>query len=69
MFNFVNEINNEIENLTEEITNIQRKIDQLKVGGLKGEEERKATISTLEVYKKSIPKIIPNNIVFANQKR
>ncbi|KAJ3108842.1 Coiled-coil domain-containing protein 63 [Phlyctochytrium planicorne] len=48
LFNYVNEVNNEIEKLAEEIVEIQRRIDVMKVEGIAVEEERKRTIKNLE---------------------
>ena len=49
LFNYVNEVNNEIEKLAEEIVDIQRKIDVMKVEGVASDEERKKTMKDLEV--------------------
>ncbi|KAJ3217405.1 Coiled-coil domain-containing protein 63 [Dinochytrium kinnereticum] len=48
LFNYVNEVNNEIEKLAEEIVDIQRRIDAMKVDGVAIEEERKRTMKSLE---------------------
>lgn len=48
LFNFVNEINNEIEKLSEEISDAQVKIDELKVEGVDMDEERKDEMVVLE---------------------
>jgi regulator of replication initiation timing len=48
LFNFVNEINNEIEKLSEEISDAQVKIDELKVEGVDMDEERKQDMVVLE---------------------
>ena len=54
LFNFVNEVNNEIEKHAEEIVDMQRKIDALKVDGIAVEEERKGTIQELEVCNEKV---------------
>ncbi|KAJ3196250.1 Coiled-coil domain-containing protein 63 [Irineochytrium annulatum] len=48
LFNYVNEINNEIEKMAEEIVEIQRRIDAMKVEGVAAEEERKRIMRGLE---------------------
>lgn len=48
LFNYVNEINNEIEKLSEEICDAQGQIDALKVEGVKVDEERKKEMTALE---------------------
>lgn len=48
LFNYVNEVNNEIEKMAEEIVSIQTRTDSLRVGNVAAEEERKRTISKLE---------------------
>ena len=52
LFNFVNEVNNDIEIEAEGIVSVQRKIDHLKVEGIEAEEKRKVTMKVLEVYLK-----------------
>lgn len=49
LFNYVNEINNEIEKLSEEIVDIQRQIDQIREQNAVEEEERKKEMAVLEV--------------------
>ncbi|KAJ3351787.1 Coiled-coil domain-containing protein 63 [Entophlyctis luteolus] len=48
LFNYVNEINNEIEKMAEEIVQVQQKIDALKVEQLAAEEELKRVMKGLE---------------------
>lgn len=48
LFNYVNEINNEIEKLSEEISDTQDSIDGLKVQGVELAEERKKEMAVLE---------------------
>lgn len=49
LFNYVNEINNEIENLQEESVDIERKISAMSVEGITAEEDRKKIMADLEV--------------------
>lgn len=49
LFNYVNEINNEIELHAEEIVNLQGKLNQMKIETVAVEEERKKKLKTLEV--------------------
>jgi hypothetical protein len=49
LFNYVNEINNEIESHAEEAINYQRKSDDLKIDSVTAEEERKTQLKSLEV--------------------
>jgi coiled-coil domain-containing protein 63/114 len=49
LFNYVNEINNEIEKMAEEIVEVQRKINSMKVENVAQEEERKKIMKGLEV--------------------
>ncbi|KAI9101371.1 hypothetical protein DFS34DRAFT_468416 [Phlyctochytrium arcticum] len=48
LFNYVNEVNNDIEQLAEEIVEIQRKIDSMKVGHVKEEESMNKVLKGLE---------------------
>ncbi|KAL2911404.1 hypothetical protein HK105_209132 [Polyrhizophydium stewartii] len=48
LFNYVNEINNEIEMHAEEMVEIQRKIDAMKIEAVTAEEERKKVMRKLE---------------------
>ncbi|KAJ3057209.1 Coiled-coil domain-containing protein 63 [Rhizophlyctis rosea] len=48
LFNYVNEINNDIEKLAEEIVEVQRKIDGMVVEGVKEEEKRRVVVGDLE---------------------
>ncbi|KAI8914406.1 hypothetical protein EDD86DRAFT_199272 [Gorgonomyces haynaldii] len=48
LFNYVNEVNNEIELLAEEIVEYQRKINQLKIEAVEIEEKRQEEIKELE---------------------
>ncbi|KAJ3270391.1 Coiled-coil domain-containing protein 63 [Terramyces sp. JEL0728] len=48
LFNYVNEINNEIELHAEEIVELQAKLNAMKVEGVAVEEERKKTLKQLE---------------------
>ncbi|KAJ3045359.1 Coiled-coil domain-containing protein 63 [Rhizophlyctis rosea] len=48
LFNYVNEINNDIEKLAEEIVEVQRKIDAMVVEGVKEEERRRKEVGSLE---------------------
>ncbi|KAI8929715.1 hypothetical protein BC831DRAFT_509012 [Entophlyctis helioformis] len=48
LFNYVNEINNEIEMHAEEIVEIQRRIDGMRVEAVAVEEDRKKTMRALE---------------------
>lgn len=48
LFNYVNEINNEIEVHAEETVDFQRKIDVIKIESVAADEERKAQLKTLE---------------------
>ncbi|KAJ3135559.1 Coiled-coil domain-containing protein 63, partial [Physocladia obscura] len=49
LFNYVNEINNEIEKMAEEIVHVQKKIDGLRVEIVAAEEETKRTMKGLEI--------------------
>jgi hypothetical protein len=49
LFNYVNEVNNEIEKLAEEIVDVQRNIDAMKIESVAADEEMKRTMRTLEV--------------------
>ncbi|KAI9355944.1 hypothetical protein DFJ73DRAFT_758787 [Zopfochytrium polystomum] len=49
LFNYVNEVNNEIEKVAEEIIAIQTQIDALRVANVAAEEERMRIIAKLEV--------------------
>ncbi|KAJ3065393.1 Coiled-coil domain-containing protein 63, partial [Rhizoclosmatium hyalinum] len=49
LFNYVNEINNEIEKMAEEIVHVQRRIDGLKVEMVAAEEETKRIMRGLEL--------------------
>lgn len=53
LFNFVNEINNEIEMEAEGIVSVQRKIDGLKVESMVAEQKRSETMRKLEVFFKT----------------
>lgn len=48
LFNYVNEVNNEIEMYAEDIVDIQKKIDGIKIESVKEEEERKRNMKGLE---------------------
>ncbi|KAJ3295035.1 Coiled-coil domain-containing protein 63 [Borealophlyctis nickersoniae] len=48
LFNYVNEVNNDIEKMAEEIVEVQRKIDALTVEGVRQEEERRVEMKELE---------------------
>lgn len=48
LFNYVNEINNEIEILQEEIVNYQKAIDGIRISNINAEEERKKIMKSLE---------------------
>ncbi|KAJ3383555.1 Coiled-coil domain-containing protein 63 [Lobulomyces angularis] len=48
LFNYVNEINNEIEKYLEEITELQKEIDKMKVENIVADEERKKVMASLE---------------------
>ncbi|KAJ3007997.1 Coiled-coil domain-containing protein 63 [Thoreauomyces humboldtii] len=48
LFNYVNEINNDIEQLSEEIVEIQKKMDALKVQNVSEEEKMAAELKALE---------------------
>jgi chromosome segregation ATPase len=50
LFNYVNEINNEIELHAEEIVQIQNHVNQLKIEAVAIEEERKKKLALLEVF-------------------
>ena len=49
LFNFVNEINNEIEMEAEGIVSVQRKIDGLKIENIEAEQKRAGVMKGLEV--------------------
>jgi hypothetical protein len=49
LFNYVNEINNEIELHAEEIVNIQSKLNEMKIESIAIEEQRKKELKSLEV--------------------
>ncbi|KAJ3411808.1 hypothetical protein HDV05_001707 [Chytridiales sp. JEL 0842] len=48
LFNYVNEVNNEIEKMAEEIVDIQTKIDGMKIENVAAEEEMKMKMKKLE---------------------
>jgi methionyl-tRNA synthetase len=50
LFNFVNEINNEIEMEAENIVSIQHKIDSLKIENMVEEQKRGEKMKIAEVY-------------------
>lgn len=50
LFNYVNEINNEIELHAEEVVALQAKLNSMKVEAVEAEEERKTRMGLLEVY-------------------
>lgn len=59
LFNYVNELNNEIETLQEQITGVRDDIEKFKGQGMEMENQRKAILKELEVRSKSIiPKIL-----------
>ena len=49
LFNYVNEINNEIELHAEEVVALQAKLNSMKVEAVEAEEERKTRMGLLEV--------------------
>ncbi|KAL7747818.1 hypothetical protein RI367_006753 [Sorochytrium milnesiophthora] len=49
LFNYVNEVNNEIEKISEEITSVQRQMSTLEVENAKAEAERKKQVRSLEI--------------------
>jgi hypothetical protein len=49
LFNYVNEINNEIELHAEEVIELQSKLNSMKVDAITADEERKKKMTTLEV--------------------
>jgi hypothetical protein len=54
LFNFVNELNNEIENLNEQIAEVKRNMDNFKAHGANLEEQRMTILSDLEKQLKAV---------------